>query len=392
VALAATVAAAVMTMTGLGARSGEAQADAASRALLYLQGQQSASDGSINSGDVFSSSLYAIGAAAAGYDPTTLSHGGPTVVDFLAAQAATACRPATGSAGRCGALIQAVVAAARDPRAFPQAGSDLVTLLDGFRNPASGGFGDAGAFSQALAIQALVAAGAPVPSLAVSFVKKAQDSDGGWNYKDISNDASGSDTNSTAMSLMALDAAGDHSRDGVALAWLHTQQDGDGGFPYQAGAGVASDPDSTAVVLQALIGTGQDPAAPAWARTGHTPITALAAMQTGGGGYPGYTGKPDPFTTAQVPTALERVALPVPFSTRPFYTPGSRLGGPAPTPAPPTATPHVNAGVAGITGVPHTGSAASNPAALVWGLVAGGGALIGGATVGLRRRRETIRR
>src|SRR5439155_22250547 len=119
---------------------------------------------------------------------------------------------------------------------------------------------------------------------------------------------------------------GDHSRDAAGLAWLHTQQGGDGGFPLAAGPGAASDPDSTALVLQALVGAGQDPAAPAWARGGHTALTALVAMQDAGGGHPDYTGSPNPAITAQVPTALERVALPVPFSSRPFYTPGTGLG------------------------------------------------------------------
>ena len=110
------------------------------------------------------------------------------------------------------------------------------------------------------------------------------------------------------MVLMALDAAGVHSRDRSALAWLHTQQDGDGGFPYQAGAG--TDPDSTALVLQALIATGQNPEAPAWAPGGHTPLAELIATQDGNGGFtfPGNTA-PDPFTTAQVPPALELQAV-----------------------------------------------------------------------------------
>ena len=69
----------------------------------------------------------------------------------------------------------------------------------------------------------------------------------------------------------------------AALAWLHTQQDTDGGFPYQAGSG--TDPDSTALVLQALLATGQNPDAPAWAPGGHTPLARLIASQDGGGGF-----------------------------------------------------------------------------------------------------------
>src|ERR1700720_4228503 len=136
------------------------------------------------------------------------------------------------SAGACGELIQAVVAAGGRPHAF--GGHDLVATLTGYFNQhLPGAYGDGEAFTQALAIQGLVAAGAAVPRAALSFLEDAQDSDGGWDYLDKHNDPSGSDTNSTAMALMALDAARDHSRDASALAWLATQQDPDGGFPFQ---------------------------------------------------------------------------------------------------------------------------------------------------------------
>ena len=56
------------------------------------------------------SELYAIGAAAGGYDPKALAaSSGKSVVDYLAAGAAKACT--TSNPGGCGELIQAVVAA-----------------------------------------------------------------------------------------------------------------------------------------------------------------------------------------------------------------------------------------------------------------------------------------
>src|SRR5207244_12321957 len=106
----------------------------------------------------------------------------------------------------------------------------------------------------------------PVPAPVLTYQDGSQDADGSWDYLDVKGDRSGSDTNSTAIALMALDASGDHSHDASALSWLATQQDGNGGFPYQAGFG--SDPDSTALAVQALMATGQDPAARAWAPAG----------------------------------------------------------------------------------------------------------------------------
>ena len=108
----------------------------------------------------------------------------------------------------------------------------------------------------------------------------------------------------------------------------------DGGFPYQAGAG--TDPDSTALVLQALIATGQNPVAPAWAPGGNSPLAELIATQDGGGGFtfPGNSG-PDPFTTAQVPPALERAPYPLTCGPAPCYTTGATGGVRVSTLAPP---------------------------------------------------------
>ena len=309
----------------IGSSSAATQVDPASRAIEYLQGQQSGSDGSIPVGPSTDSvsEEYAIGAAAAGYDPNALRHGtGPSVMAYLAAHAAAACT----SAGACGELLQAVAAAGLSPASF--GGVDLPTTLDSFYVAATGVFGNGEAFTQTLAIQGLIAAHQAVPAAALRHLAAAQDSDGGWDYLLIKDDPNAptnfdtSDTNSTAMVLMALDAAGVHSRDRSALAWLHTQQDADGGFPYQAGAG--TDPDSTALVLQGLLATGQNPEAPAWSPGGHGPLAELIATQNAGGGFtfPGNPA-PDAFTTAQVPAALGMAPYPVHGIFAHGFTPAS---------------------------------------------------------------------
>ena len=294
-------------------RTVQAQEDPASRAIAYLQTQQEA-DGSIagRSGGYADSELFAIAAAAAGYDPRALTAAsGVSVMSYLAANVAGACPMApadpgtSAGAGDCGELIQAVVAAGEDPTAF--GGVDLVSLLGGYYDPATGEYGDGEAFTQALAIQGLVAAGVPVPAAAVQFLVSAQDSDGGWDYRDYRDDPNAatdydaSDTNSTSMVLMALDAAGDHGRDAGGLAWLASQQDGDGGFPYQAGAG--SDPDSTALVVQAIVATGDDP---------------VRGGMDGGGGHAARLPGGDPGRrTGATPTR----AAPAPTPSRPARSP-----------------------------------------------------------------------
>jgi hypothetical protein len=344
--------------------------------LLYLQTQQEA-DGSIAgpSGSYADSELFAIAAAAAGYDPRALTAAsGVSVMSYLAANVAGACPMApadpgtSAGAGDCGELIQAVEAAGEDPTAF--GGVDLVSLLGGYYDPATGEYGDGEAFTQALAVQGLVAAGVPVPAAAVQFLVSAQDSDGGWDYRDYRDDPNAatdydaSDTNSTSMVLMALDAAGDHGRDAGGLAWLTGQQDGDGGFPYQAGAG--SDPDSTALVVQAIVATGGDPVAAGWTVGGSTPLGYLEATQAQDGGYtyPGNTG-PDPFTTGQVPAALERLAFPILFGSRPWYPAGATLGtSPSASATPTPSSPSSSSPPASvITAPPAPSSAAASPSA-----------------------------
>ncbi len=346
------------------------EAQAATRSLQYLQGQQSGSDGSIPAGPSTAvvSEEYAIGAAAAGYDPSALRRGsGPSVIAYLAAHAAAACT----SAGACGELLQAVAAAGLNPASF--GGVDLLTTLNGFYAAGTGVFGDGEAFTQALAIQGLVAAHQPVPAAALHRLVTAQDSDGGWDFLLIKDDPNGStnfdtsDTNSTAMVLMALDAAGVHTRDHAALTWLHTQQDADGGFPYQSGAG--TDPDSTALVLQALLATGQNPEAPAWAPGGYGPLARLIASQNSDGGFtfPGNPA-PDPFTTAQVPPALERAGYPLTCGGIRCFQNGSTLTGTSPAPTPtPTRRPRP-------TTKPHPVAAAGSPPSEPTGAVLGVGA------------------
>src|SRR6202035_1334322 len=114
-----------------GTGSAATQVDPASRAIEYMQGQQSGSDGSIPVGPSTDSvsEQYAIGAAAAGYDPKALRHGsGPSVVSYLRTHAASA----SATAGGCGLLIQAVVAAHLNPSSF--GGVNLLTKLKGMYN------------------------------------------------------------------------------------------------------------------------------------------------------------------------------------------------------------------------------------------------------------------
>jgi hypothetical protein len=299
-----------------------ARATAALEYLLAAQG----SDGSID-GSLGETADFVIGAAAAGYDPATLTGcgGGAGALGFMAAKSDGAAT----DAAKTGKAILAVVAAGGDPTSF--AGRDLLARLNALYHSDSGAFGDGATFSQSFAILATVASDGSVPATATAWLAALQDSDGSWSYGTAPVAAGQGDSNSTAIALMALDAAGVNSADTAGLAYLHTQQVPDGGFAYSTAWGSTSDPDSDALALQALLAAGQDPGAAAWLAGSNSVLTAIRSSQGADGVfiYPGWG--ESAFTTSQVPAALMRV----PYGAAVHPTAGLRI----PTDACPSPSP-----------------------------------------------------
>jgi hypothetical protein len=311
-----------------------AACDSATAAVQYLAANQKA-DGSLDMsssggfGNPGASVDFAIGAAAVAVDPGTIHRpGGAGIFDYLAAQAPSAATDAGLTAKLLLGLAAGNVPAGKfDYHNF--GGEDLLGKLtspspSGFfhpTGPTAGTYGDGSTFTEALAIMAQVAIGIAPPQAALTWLKGLENAGPskdaqntgfpfkGWSTAAASNAAQG-DTNSTAIALEALTSAGDATRNPAALAWLRTQQNSDGGFPFltPSAFGTASDADSDALVIQALIATGQDVAT--WAVSGNTPRTNLLSFQdpaTGGLSAP----TPDTFTTSQVPAALAGKALPL---------------------------------------------------------------------------------
>jgi len=301
----------------------------ATAALEYLLAAQSP-NGSID-GSLGETADFVIGAAAAGYDPSTLKGcgGGTGALSYLAG----ASDGAAGDAAKTGKTILAVVAAGGDPAAF--SGRDLAARLAALYHSTTGAYGDGATFSQAFGILAVVASGGSAPAAATAKLIALQDPDGSWSYGTAPVTAGNGDTNSTAIALMALDAAGVHAADATGLAYLHSQQLADGGFPYQNSSVYgppASDPDSDASVLEAIVAAGQNPDAAGWTATGGTVLTHLRSMQGADGGfeYPGYG--ESAFTTSQVPAALMRA----PYGAAVSFTVGHAVpttSCPAPNPS-----------------------------------------------------------
>jgi hypothetical protein len=116
----------------------------------------------------------------------------------------------------------------------------------------------------------------------------------------------GPDTNATSVAIWALDGVGITTGIDDALDFLDAAQDSDGGFPYVSGGAV--DPNSTALVILAVLAGGEDPSAGRWVEGASTPFTSLLSWQVGcdapvadRGGFasPFSAGAPDPGATGQ---------------------------------------------------------------------------------------------
>ena len=216
-------------------------------------------------------------------------------------------------AGQAAKLAMAAIAGGRDPRQF--AGMNLIAALQApssttGASPIPGIFGD-DLYDHALAILALAAAGEEIPANALVPFRDRQGADGGWAY-DGSTEAGTADSNTTALVIQALAASGHDSDEMVrrGLAYLETLRVPDGrGFAFQAADPPQADANSTALVLQALLAAGEDPATTKW---GNAP-RALANFQAPGGGlrYMASDEEANLLTTVQGIPALAGLPLPV---------------------------------------------------------------------------------
>jgi len=161
--------------------------------------------------------------------------------------------------------------------------------------------------ANAWAILGAVAISEAVPSSAVDYLAAQIQPDGGWEWAP----GWGSDTNTTALAIQALIAAGRSITSSAVisgLAYFEGVQNPDGGFPYAAGDNPTSDVNSTAYVVQALIATGEDSRAARWTKAGGAPFDYLASMQLSDGSFEWQqgTGSSQLATQQAIPALLGR--------------------------------------------------------------------------------------
>ena len=319
------------------------QSTAATHALGWLQSLQGA-DGTV-AGSASRTEDTVLGLVANGQAVTSFATAGKTPIDSLRSHIADEEK----TAGNIGGLIMAVSAAGLTPTDFAARNllQDLACTYD-----ASTGAYNSQLFNDGLAVLALPAGSAPAK--AITFLKDHQLADGGWEF----GTGWGSDTNTTAVVVLALKSANGMTADVKArvLAYFHLQQKASGGFEYATGS-PDSDPNSDAAVIQALLAMGEDPTGTTWTIAGKNAVSDLLTFQFDNGGLgfsrPGstQTAAPDPLSTTQALVALASKYLPVRRTegTMPSTCPAVPTATPTPTPAP-TAAP--SAGQLATTGAP----------------------------------------
>jgi len=230
----------------------------AERAVAYLASRQKASGAIVAFSPIGSTADAVSSFAAAGVGRTRMNR----ALGFLRGRVQAG---RVDSIGLQAKVVLAVSAAGANPRDF--GGVNLVRAL---RDTLAGGhFGASAVFDDATAVLALESAGVTPGTNVAAWLLKAQCPDGGWAYDlpytpgDDAHcfDGSGTDfftSDSNATSLVVQALARMSSTDWLAspFAFFDTVRDGvNGGWAYST-AFIATDANSTGLVLQAYVAAG----------------------------------------------------------------------------------------------------------------------------------------
>lgn len=225
----------------------------------------------------------------------------PSLEEDLALSGAAYSRISAGAAGKQATAVVATDACLPAAALSPSA----------WYSPTLGAYSNKGAGDNAWAMLGVLALGEEPPTAAITSLKALALLSGAWEW------APGweADTNSTALALQVLVAAGEPitaSSVVSGVAWLKSTQNDDGGFPYSPGPQGSSDANSTAYVVQALVAAGEDVEGAGWTRNGNTPIDFLLARQQSNGAFEWQAGTgADVLATQQAVVALLRRPFPI---------------------------------------------------------------------------------
>jgi hypothetical protein len=276
--------------------------------LSFLTSAQNSGGGFGAAKGQASSELYtawtAMGLAAAGRDPASVSHDGHSVLESLRAEVSTL-------SGLGDAERTILAAAACGAWSYSFAGRDLVAEVLKARDSEH-------SFERlvnltSFAIFALRAVGYsksyPAIRDAAGWIEQQQNADGGFGF---GGHGSPSDVDDTGAALQALAAAGARNAHVLAAAadYLIRSQNLDGGFPQQYGS--ESNAQSTAWAVQGLLAAGHNPNT--LRRHGsRSPIGYLESLVAPGGSirYSRTSTQAPVWVTAQALIALSGKTFPV---------------------------------------------------------------------------------
>ncbi len=288
----------VALMVGAVAPVRSAPTPEAANAVAYLRGQQNADGGypgfSGPASDPSTSADAALAFLSSGVALGEVKKGDASLLDYLHTSTATV------KAGAAAKYILVAANSGENPASF--GGADLVALSMADKN-AAGVYGGS-YFVHALVVLAHAIARSPdaARDLDTGVLLRAQQIDGGWGF-----DAKGaSDTNTTAIVVQALVASGqggDATTRG--MAYMEGTLQTNGLYPFDTTTG-DGDANSTAYILQAKIAARANPAEITRTRA------ALIALQNPSGAFPYQKAAPDDnlLATVQAIPAVNGRAFP----------------------------------------------------------------------------------
>jgi energy-coupling factor transport system substrate-specific component len=254
----------------------------------------------------------ALGLAAEHINPSAVARSGPSLLDYIGASLSSGL-----DAGSVERSILAVRAAGANPAAF--AGRNLVALLQGDVRP------DGSVAEQtnltAFAVLALRAATASAGPRTLHWLAAQQNADGGYGFGTA---GMASDPDDTGAVLEALGPIGPRRVVRRAVAFLRSTQNGDGGLPSQVGG--SSNAQSTAWGVQGLLAAGVDPSTVR--HGGRSPLAYLESLIAPDGHvrYAAGVDQTPVWVTAEAMMALAGAPLPL----APLPAPAPAASGSAP--------------------------------------------------------------
>ncbi len=285
------------------------QAVAAADALAWLRSRQEATTGGY--GDSLSGAvevMLALGAnneSMAGWKPDS---GSRSLADFVRLRATRYSRQGAAEAGKL-AVAQTAADGCRTVRSLQPTAYFSTTA--GVFAPDSG--------FNAWGILGTLALSQTVPPSTVTALAAQQQPDGGWEWQP----GFGTDTNTTAVALQTLLATGypiTATEVVSGLAFLQSGQQPDGGFAYDpATPENGSDANSTAYGLMALNAAGEDAGGADWTVGGKTAVDFLLSLQLPDGSLEWQAGTGvNLMATAQAVPALLGRSYPLTVETLPL--------------------------------------------------------------------------